>query len=126
MPIDSHCHIQFRAYDADRPAVIKKAKDLCWKMIAVGTNYKTSSDAIAVAHENPGWVYATVGLHPAHLFSTFVDEMEEGPEDSPGGIAGADSAQNIQNMQKRVSKAEPKNLMPLCTLRLLAMLRLWQ
>ena len=38
MLIDSHCHVQFPEFDADRDAVIKRALDDGGWMVNVGTN----------------------------------------------------------------------------------------
>lgn len=73
--VDTHCHIQFPAYDADRDAVIRRGFDASVRMIAVGTSKKTSEDAVALAARTDG-IWATVGLHPTHLFSTYHDEQE--------------------------------------------------
>src|SRR3989344_8152908 len=64
---DSHCHIQFLTYDADRDAVIRRARAAGVKMIAVGTQFSTSQGAIALAEKYPGEVWATVGHHPSHV-----------------------------------------------------------
>lgn len=73
--IDTHCHIQFPAFNADRDAVIRRGFDASVRMIAVGTSRKTSEDAIALASRTDG-VWSTVGLHPTHLFSTYHDQHE--------------------------------------------------
>ncbi len=67
MLIDSHTHIHFPAYDSDREAVLKRAKDAGVKMICVGTQASTSEAAIRLAEQNPDDVWATVGFHPNHL-----------------------------------------------------------
>ncbi len=64
--IDAHCHIQFPAYDSDREAVIKRAREAGVKMIAGGTQISTSQAAIELAHKYPDDVWATVGFHPSH------------------------------------------------------------
>jgi len=72
---DSHCHIQFRGYKDDFEEVIKRCKEKDCAMIAVGTQKDTSKKAIEFAEKYEN-IYATVGLHPIHLFSTHVDEEE--------------------------------------------------
>lgn len=73
--IDTHCHIHFKAYDADRDEVIRRGFDAGVRMITVGTSLQTSKDATATAASYDG-VWASVGLHPTHLFSTYHDEHE--------------------------------------------------
>lgn len=75
MLIDTHCHIQFNAYKDDWEEVIEKCKDKDMILNAVGSQIDTSRRAVEVASKYD-FIYATVGLHPVHLFSTFVDEGE--------------------------------------------------
>ncbi|MBI3597892.1 MAG: TatD family hydrolase [Nitrospirae bacterium] len=64
MLIDTHCHIFFPEYDADRADVIARAQDAgVGKMIVVGTDISSSKKAIALAEAYP-FIFATVGLHP--------------------------------------------------------------
>lgn len=75
--IDSHCHIQFPAYDADRKAVIARALESGIGMVNVGTQFQTSIDAIALAEQYPEGVWATVGFHPNHVSGgTYHDPWE--------------------------------------------------
>lgn len=73
--IDSHCHIQFNAYKDDYKQVIKRCAKKDVILNTVGTQKETSKKAVefAEAYEN---IYATIGLHPIHLFPTRVDEEE--------------------------------------------------
>lgn len=73
--IDTHCHIHFTGYDADRDEVIRRGFDAGVRMITVGTSRKTSEDAVALATHTDG-MWSSVGLHPTHLFSTYHDEHE--------------------------------------------------
>lgn len=75
---DAHTHIHFPAYDADRGAVLERAKNAGVKMITVGTQTSTSESAIEFAKNNPGVVWATVGFHPGHLSENWhYDENEQ-------------------------------------------------
>jgi len=65
--IDVHGHIQFPVFDGDRAEIIKRAELGGVKMIAVGTQAKTSKRAIEIANEFPDSVWATVGFHPDHV-----------------------------------------------------------
>ncbi len=67
MIFDAHTHIHFPAYNKDREEVIKRAQKAGVKMIAVGTNLKTSQGAIAVAEKYPDDIWATVGFHPTEI-----------------------------------------------------------
>lgn len=73
--IDTHCHLHFPAYDADREAVLShmRAKNI-WA-ITIGTAMENSRAGIAFAESNPD-VFATVGLHPSHTTNPHHDEQE--------------------------------------------------
>ena len=73
--IDSHCHIQFRGYNKDREEVLQRCRDKECKMITIGTQKDTSRLAVEYATNNSD-IFAVIGLHPIHLFSTHVDEEE--------------------------------------------------
>jgi TatD DNase family protein len=61
---DIHSHLNFPQYETDREEIIKKLKAENIGTITVGTDIKTSQEAIDLAdkHEN---LFATIGLHPA-------------------------------------------------------------
>ena len=59
---DSHCHIQFDAYDADRTQVLEAMREGEVGGIIVGTD-RTSSQA-AVDLSDGTMLFASVGLHP--------------------------------------------------------------
>jgi TatD DNase family protein len=75
--IDSHAHLHDAKFDHDRDAMIQRAiDDGMSHIITVGTNQKTSRAAIALA-EQFDTIYATVGMHPLHLFEASDCEPEE-------------------------------------------------
>ena len=74
MLIDTHTHLDFSDFDADRDAVIRRAVEAgVTRMIAIGTNLVTSRAALALAERHPE-VYATIGIHP--------NEVTEVPDDA--------------------------------------------
>jgi len=73
--IDSHCHIQFNAYKDDAEIVIKRCIERGVILNCVGSQINTSRRAVEYAKKYKN-IYATIGLHPIHLFSTEVDEGE--------------------------------------------------
>ncbi|EKD43624.1 MAG: hypothetical protein ACD_72C00200G0004, partial [uncultured bacterium] len=73
--IDTHCHIQFNAYKEDSDEVIKKCLERNMILNVVGSQQTTSARAVDCANKYEN-VYATIGLHPVHLFPTHVDEAE--------------------------------------------------
>ncbi len=85
--IDSHAHLNFKAFDEDRIEVAKNSiKGGVW-MINVGSQYETSKKAVDMAESFKEGVYASVGLHPIHIIADLVkikkdpEEEEEGESD---------------------------------------------
>jgi len=66
MLIDTHSHLNFKAYDADREEVIKRTRENEVLCIDVGTKYETSQKAVELAEKNEG-MYAAIGMHPFHI-----------------------------------------------------------
>ena len=76
--IDIHSHLNFKAFDEDREAVIKRALDNNTWMINVGTQVDTSKKAVEIAHQYKEGVYAIIGLHPIHTDISYHNEEELG------------------------------------------------
>lgn len=64
MLVDTHCHLADPAFDADREAVLARARAAgVGHVVAVGENRVRSGQAAVLAEAHPG-VSATAGLHP--------------------------------------------------------------
>jgi TatD DNase family protein len=62
--IDTHCHLDFDAYDGIREAIIREAADAgVTRIINPGVDLPRTQAALALADAYPG-VYAAVGIHP--------------------------------------------------------------
>ena len=62
--IDSHCHLDMEQFDADRAAVLERARAQGVRMIVnPGIDLTHCRQAIALAESHPQ-VYAAVGIHP--------------------------------------------------------------
>jgi TatD DNase family protein len=62
--IDTHCHLDWRPFDADRAEVIRRAVDAgVARMVTIGADVASSRRAVALAEEYAA-VYASVGVHP--------------------------------------------------------------
>ncbi len=76
--VDSHCHIDGEAFDADRDEVVQRAKDAGVKaMLNVGTGNPHNGEiakAVRVAEQFEN-VFASVGVHP-HDAKLYDDEAE--------------------------------------------------
>lgn len=73
---DAHTHIHFPAYDKDREEVIKRARAVGVKMIAVGTSFQTSQEAVFLAEKYPEDIWATAGFHPSHVVPKFTPSQD--------------------------------------------------
>jgi len=70
MFFDTHAHVNFDAFKNDADNIIKNSlAEKTW-MILVGTDFKSSKSALNLANKYEKGVYAAIGLHPIHLFST--------------------------------------------------------
>jgi TatD DNase family protein len=64
---DTHCHLNFSAFDGILEKVISEAKNEgVEKFVAPGTDVETSKKAVEIAKKYEG-VYAAVGIHPHHV-----------------------------------------------------------
>ncbi|OGH70143.1 MAG: hypothetical protein A3C90_00665 [Candidatus Magasanikbacteria bacterium RIFCSPHIGHO2_02_FULL_51_14] len=73
MLFDSHCHLQFRAYDEDRGEVIRRCQEKGVVLNIVGTQSDTSRMAVELAEQYDN-MYATIGLHPIQEHVVAVEE----------------------------------------------------
>lgn len=70
--IDSHSHIYFPDFDADREAVFIRMRERNVQTITVGTGFLTSRTAVQYAVDYPDLVLgATIGVHPVHANEGF-------------------------------------------------------
>ncbi|MDD5606379.1 MAG: TatD family hydrolase [Candidatus Pacebacteria bacterium] len=70
MIIDTHSHLNFKAFDKEREKIIQKCLDTNLVIINVGSNYKTSQKAVQIARKG---IYASIGLHPIHINKEIFD-----------------------------------------------------
>jgi TatD DNase family protein len=75
--IDTHSHLDFPDFDADRPEIIQRAFDAgVTRLISIGTTLESSRAALALADAYPQ-VYATVGIHPSEAQMESNSAIEE-------------------------------------------------
>jgi TatD DNase family protein len=79
---DSHCHIQFDAYDSDRAEVISRMKEAKVGGLIVGCDKNSSLVAIDLVRDIPEF-FAAIGQHPNDTDEAFdlaaFDEMLQQP-----------------------------------------------
>ncbi len=61
---DTHCHLDFRAFDPDRPAVLERAAQAGVERILIPGLTPTSSRAAVRLAESHPMLFAAVGVHP--------------------------------------------------------------
>ncbi len=84
MLIDTHCHLNFKAFKNQRNKIITSAvQQGIEKIIVPGSNLKTSKQAVFLAEKYPE-IYASVGIHPHHTaliestgLNKIVDQLTE-------------------------------------------------
>lgn len=84
MFIDTHAHLNFREFAQNLDEIINDALDArVKKIINVGSNYKTSKNAIDIVNkqEISSKLFAAVGCHPIHLAADITEKtLFEGKE----------------------------------------------
>lgn len=76
MIVDTHCHLHFDAYDADRDEVIRRAKEFgIGHMVSVGTDPATNQAAFELT-KRYDCLSHTVGLHPHHAQEVSDTDLE--------------------------------------------------
>ena len=74
--IDIGCNLTHDSFDADRDAVLQRARAAgVAQMIVTGASGEGSRQALALARSHPGLLYATAGLHPHHA-ADYTDETD--------------------------------------------------
>lgn len=65
--VDSHAHLQHARFDADRDAVLDRARQAGLERILVpGWDIASSEAALELADRHPGVIQAAIGVHPHH------------------------------------------------------------
>ncbi len=76
MLIDTHCHLHFEDFDADREEVIQRAREVGVKvLINVGTDFASNEASWKIAGQHD-FIYHTAGLHPHHAHEVPPDYMQ--------------------------------------------------
>ena len=74
--IDTHCHIDEEAFNADREEVIARQKESGVKaMIVPGVNVASIETVLQVCHAHPGYCYPALGLHPEDVKADWQEQL---------------------------------------------------
>ena len=117
MWIDTHSHVNFKAFEADWQEVVERAVGAgVKKIIVVGADLASSQRAVELAQEHPA-LYAAVGIHPHHARSIksiksvkSIKELARQPRVVAIGEIGLDyhvyknSKYGIQDINKELQK----------------------
>ena len=66
MLVDTHSHLNFKAYDKDRDEIIKRTQEEGIICVDVGTKFETSERAVELAKKDEN-IFAAIGMHPIHI-----------------------------------------------------------
>lgn len=74
--IDTHCHIDEAAFDADREEVIARQQESGVEaMIVPGVNVASIETVLQVCHAHPGYCYPALGLHPEDVKDNWREQL---------------------------------------------------
>ena len=75
--IDTHCHIDEEAFDADREAVIARQREAGVEtMIVPGVNVRSIDTVMAVCKAHPGYCFPALGLHPEDVKDDWKEQLK--------------------------------------------------
>lgn len=76
--VDTHAHVMDRAFQADLPAVLDRARAAgVLRLVCVGFTLATSRAAVELARRHPDLVVATVGIHPNDAGANALEALDE-------------------------------------------------
>lgn len=110
--IDTHCHIQFDAYDADRDDIIRKCHEKEIGLLVVGCDEESSRKALelvsSLPKEREAW--CAVGQHPTDTgkpfdYKTFYDLARSSKKVVAIGECGLDYYR-IENQESRIKEMQ--------------------
>ncbi len=70
MLIDTHAHLNFKAFKKDADEIIQQCLAKNTWIINIGSCYATSQRAVEIAQGYNEGIYAAIGLHPIHTIDT--------------------------------------------------------
>ncbi len=73
---DSHCHLYFPQFDADRDAVLARMREKGMGAVVIGTDLETSKAGLELAKQHD-FLWASVGLHPNDPEDYDISKYEE-------------------------------------------------
>jgi TatD DNase family protein len=112
MLIDSHAHLEMKAFDKDRSHVIERAvKAGITHIITIGTDLSSSLKALQLANEYE-FIFSSIGYHPHNAENTdpgILKELSELANESKivaWGEIGLDFYRNLSPSEKQIEAFE--------------------
>ncbi len=66
--VDTHCHLDGEEFQADRDAVVQRARAAgCEKIFLPAIDLSTTHSVLALSRQYPGYCYPMIGLHPEEV-----------------------------------------------------------
>ena len=87
---DTHCHLDFDAYDVDRAEVILRARQAGLAFIVnPGVDLPSAGAVLKLTEDYPGYIHAAVGIHPNYSADCEQDQIAQLEElaAAPGVVA---------------------------------------
>ena len=110
MLVDTHCHLDFPEFEADRDEVITRAKNQgIGYIINIGSSLKGSRKSLELSRQH-NFIYATIGLHP-HEADKFNDEAKAAIEELAGNDKIVAIGETGLDYYKNFSKAENQRVL---------------
>ncbi len=112
MFFDTHCHLNFKAFDGRVDEVINQANKVGVDQIVIpGTDIETSKKTIEIAEKYPN-VFAAVGIHPHHVFEIFKAQVSvfstASPQRGPRRLSQKQkpslTSETVENLVSSLSK----------------------
>ncbi len=74
--IDTHCHLDGEEFDADRDAVVQRAREAgCRKVFLPAIDVATCRTVLDVCRTYPGYCYPMLGLHPEEVRGDWREQL---------------------------------------------------
>ena len=76
--IDTHCHLDGEEFNADRDAVVQRARDAgCAAIFLPAIDLASCHTVLDTCRQYPGYCYPMLGLHPEEVRSDWRDQLAE-------------------------------------------------
>lgn len=76
--IDTHCHLDGEEFDADREAVMQRAREIgVGKVFLPAIDLSTSRRILDLCRQHPDYLYAMIGLHPEEVHADWCNQLSD-------------------------------------------------